>query len=570
MSHQAPTATAEATTLRRCALVIFAASCAAIALGSLARFSGDLVWDDAFMFARYADHLLAHGVVAWNPDGTPTYGLTSLGYLAFFLPFRLFVPQNAPLALVAASWAGGAVFLALLAALVARHVDGGREKPPAGSKPAGGCQRWPITAAVFLFLAFGITHLNQHFTSGMDTTLSMAWLSLYILGAKWHERSPGLGRAVAVGVLGGLTYLVRPDLMLYAAAAPLALFLLAPGARERKAAFVMGATTLIVLGLELAWARWYFGTAFPLPFYAKGADLYGEGPREFHRMVPIRELAVFAATYWLPLGLAALGVVARWRRRPAVDLALAAASALFVAYHLLWTLQIMGWAARFYYPAFPAIIFLAAQGAAWLVHRAGEGGWRLPRPAAWLATLLALYALTPQVRAVAQEIQARRKQGAFARFDLVGDFRRTWEGWWPRLDRFIGLPDGLAIAVTDVGRPGALARGKRVYDMAGLNDAAFAFQRFSAERFFQHCRPDVLYMPNFFYKDMNRQLRASEFFRERYELFTAKDLAAATGLPAVFDVALFRDSPHYAELRRILLEPWAPPPGGMVRYGAEP
>src|SRR5215831_18276787 len=35
------------------------------------------VWDDSYMFVRYADNLPRFHAIAWNPGGAPTYGLTA-------------------------------------------------------------------------------------------------------------------------------------------------------------------------------------------------------------------------------------------------------------------------------------------------------------------------------------------------------------------------------------------------------------------------------------------------------------------------------------------------------------
>src|SRR4029453_7354546 len=43
------------------------------------------VWDDSYMFVRYADNLRAFHTVAWNPGGAPTYGLTSPLFLSVVL-----------------------------------------------------------------------------------------------------------------------------------------------------------------------------------------------------------------------------------------------------------------------------------------------------------------------------------------------------------------------------------------------------------------------------------------------------------------------------------------------------
>ncbi|MDP6777923.1 MAG: hypothetical protein QGI83_14290, partial [Candidatus Latescibacteria bacterium] len=62
--------------------LVLAASLTVLGFGILARLSAGFVLDDAFMFVRYADRLLADGRLAWNPGGESTYGPTSLLYLA--------------------------------------------------------------------------------------------------------------------------------------------------------------------------------------------------------------------------------------------------------------------------------------------------------------------------------------------------------------------------------------------------------------------------------------------------------------------------------------------------------
>lgn len=570
---------------RWCLWLVFLASCGVIALGAAARFAGNLVWDDSFMFVRYADNVLRGMGIAWNPGGEPTYGLTSLGTLAAFLPIRMLVPGNAPLALWVLSCLGGAAFVALTAALVGAFAD------------AGAQGRRVVMVLVVFMLALGSGHLTLHFSSGMDTTVAMAYLSLYILLAKWQERGPGLGKAVAAGACGGLMYLVRPDLMLYSAAVPVAMFLLAPDASRRRQAFVMGGVTLLVLAAQLAWAHWYFGSAVPLPFYAKAMNLYGAGPWVVLRETPRRELARFVVEHWVVFVLVVAGSVLAWRSRrqggSAVDWALLVATVLFIVYHFNLTLQVMGLAARFYYPTFPALVFLAAQGMTRVLRATGGGEWTgvsssnqpqggcgnstpaslglwrgLPRSAYWLATLLALFALTPPAKSSAQAVQTLRKQGAFGCFDLRDDCDRNWNVYWPRLVEFAALPDDLVIALDSVGRPGVLAPDKRLIDTVGLNERALATERFSAERFFQRFQPDLLYMPYYFYRDILAELHASPFFREHYELFPAQELRERTGVPALFGVALLRDSPHYLAMRRILLSPWTPPPGRALRTPA--
>ena len=64
---------------------------AAVAAMSLVRAG---IFDDSWMFYRYALHVREGLGVAWNPDGIPTYGLTSLLWLFVVLPFT-FLPLDA-------------------------------------------------------------------------------------------------------------------------------------------------------------------------------------------------------------------------------------------------------------------------------------------------------------------------------------------------------------------------------------------------------------------------------------------------------------------------------------------
>ncbi len=45
------------------------------------------IWDDGYIFQRYAQQLLAGAGLAWNPGSEPTYGLTSP---LFVIPHALF------------------------------------------------------------------------------------------------------------------------------------------------------------------------------------------------------------------------------------------------------------------------------------------------------------------------------------------------------------------------------------------------------------------------------------------------------------------------------------------------
>ena len=93
--------------------------CSIIGLGILSQFSASNIWDDAYMFVRYADNILAHKRLSWNPGGEATYGLTSILFLVVVLPLRLLIPNNPAVVAVLSSLVSGLLFLCLLVILLA-------------------------------------------------------------------------------------------------------------------------------------------------------------------------------------------------------------------------------------------------------------------------------------------------------------------------------------------------------------------------------------------------------------------------------------------------------------------
>src|ERR1043166_3009783 len=84
------------------------------------------VWDDAYMFARYADNLLAHGRIAWNPGGEPMYGLTSPLFLMVVTPLRTLFPGDPMRVVLLSSLLCGGVWLGLLFWLISRSIEAPR------------------------------------------------------------------------------------------------------------------------------------------------------------------------------------------------------------------------------------------------------------------------------------------------------------------------------------------------------------------------------------------------------------------------------------------------------------
>ncbi|MFP4055640.1 MAG: glycosyltransferase family 39 protein [Candidatus Brocadiia bacterium] len=520
---------------------------ATLGLAVLSRLSSYYVWDDAFMFARYARNLAEEGKLAWNPRGEPTYGLTSLLYLGVVLAARAVAPGSSPApALILSSGACGAVAVVLMVVLVARH---------AGTR---GARRLGVLLVV-LSLAFAARPLSAHFASGMDTTFAMAWLAAYVLMAKGAERSGTWRSYVLMGAWGGLAYFARPDLLVYSFAVPVALLALGgDGLRRRRALVALGATALVVAA-QMGAAALTFGSALPLPFYVKGVNVGGGALAARYRGVPGRQLLRFLLSHWplvVPL-VAAAGLDLRGflRRTSAAEKGLAAGTVGFLGYYALLVLQVMHFEQRFYYPALPALALLGARGAAMLAERVPEALRRrleARAAAAWAAGVLAVAGcVAPSWLWMHRLWASGRTRATFGRFGLLHHYRALMANYWYRLDAFSALPDDLVMATTEIGLPGAMNPRKTIVDLAGLNETGFALHGFSADGLFAKYQPDLFYLhPD--YAELNRAIRTHPRFAAQYEWVDRHALGT------YLHVALWRRSGHYPAMRAIVAARRAP------------
>ena len=302
------------------------------------------LWDDAYMFVRYADNLLRDGKLAWNPGGPPVYGLTSPMYLLVVLPIRLLIADNAAQVMVMASIISGLLFLALLTILILRYSE---------TSPT---TRLVLLLGVFWLLATTLGHqaeeqwagawtiftlvddLAAHFLSGMDTMFVLSFLTLYLILAKEHEHRQSTGSAIVLGLAGGLAFAVRPDLLLYTLAIPMFIFVMAPESGARRRAFLALAITSAVLVLELGMATLYLDSPLPLPFFAKGVHGYGQAFAQVYGQSALIYLIAYFVSYWpllLPIA-AALILTIKKRENPKrpVEIGLLAATVVLSLIHI--------------------------------------------------------------------------------------------------------------------------------------------------------------------------------------------------------------------------------------------
>ena len=413
----------------------------------------------------------------------------------------------------------------------------------------------------------------------MDTGLAMASLALLLFVWSRHAslvsgREPAPNR-IWIVLASWIAFGVRPDLGLYSLGIPLVICVLAPASRRLGYALTALASAAAV-ALLLAWAWWYFGAPLTLSFYAKAMKAgYGPDFVRTHAPVAGQQLLLFAVFY-APLWIVALiDLPTRWRgareSENSLWLGVFAATLLHWIYYRFAVMQVVGAWQRFYYPTLPALMLLGATSAArmfasWQLRNSDAAAGKrlvysgfalcsvvcalsLALPYSWMMRVLPSI-LAPYSRQFESATDMLRKEagsGQLVNFSMEERYVSTKaRSFWFALDGFSKLPDDLAIATTEVGLPAAMNPGKRIIDIAGLNENSFARHGFDARHLCEDLIPDVIYLPHPDYTTLIEALMKEPSFLREYELYPKQELHS------FMDLALRRNSAYFESMRAIV------------------
>lgn len=269
----------------------------ALALVRVVGFALDHVgslYDDAFIYFRYADHVVEGCGLRWNCEDPPVEGFSSVLYLAMLVGAR-FASWDP----IAASQALGVV--TLVAAIgVATHAA-------ARLGARLDARRGPFVVGLGLacVLSFDDYHLLYSVVGLETSTAALAVAAVFL--AAVVEAETALGLAIAIAVLA------RPEAVVFAFALPLL-----PSRRSARSLAPLGLFLVALTLLRLA----IFGDVLPNTFWAKAGGTW------VHARLGVLYLAELALDH--PLVVLAPLALLPSRGRPGVAFVLAA-SGLWLA-----------------------------------------------------------------------------------------------------------------------------------------------------------------------------------------------------------------------------------------------
>lgn len=465
--------------------------------------------DDAWIVARYADNLAKHGHLAWNLEGPPVEGFTSLS--AVLVAALASAMHVAPMKALYAMGVLGLLASGFLVLGVGRAL-----RSPPGA--AG------IVAVVHMTMAEHLTHA----TSGLETevflALGLALVWRLALALRSNARS-----VAPVAVLGLVLTTTRPEGIVPAALALAVLLVARRRDRAARRRALVAATTWFVVPwmVLLAWRFHSFGALVPNTWFAKRA---GWNASHHHDLVTLVEAhfvdpVVAAAACMIVAKACFRAPEVVWRRDRAVAfVAFVALLAQSVAYAR--SEPLMDYARRFAVHDLPWLSVLALIA----VSGALRSLRHLPRSLAWtLAGILALATTSVAVRGASGVPNETLRTTIYARCsrEMVEPLAAWIEAHT--------APDATLAVYPDAGFVPYTTR-RRTIDFGKLNDAHLArFARSPADvtEYFFANHPDVLVVsqprPGKLWDPGADAIVADPRFRSAYELAMKQEGAGGIG-----------------------------------------
>lgn len=470
------------------------------------------IYDDAFMFVRYANNIMEHGVYGWNFD-EHSYGCTSVLYtfwvLLWHTIFEIGIEQAQPLLMLSSlgfSFVGIYLFFRILALLF-----------PNSEHP------W-----IWLLLLTASFPFLGNSLNGMDTTLAFLALTSMLFIWLRHSLTDHKSSVLLLGFISYLPFLVRPDTGIYVLMFP-ALWMITQ--KEFRLIFRVYLVIGILLGADTLIKWWVFGDPLPLPSYSKSQD-YLVGYLGMNMWQVDKFWLYFLATGILPLLTALLFSNGKGLLK-AIPFLLPMMITLLI---LTTKIQIMGSHIRFFYPSFP---FLFLSGLILLKDL------EVKENVKWVILLWSGCAFGGIFLSEYYEGRIEEEEAEVYRLtDPDIDLTQIYSN-----DLFFSLlellPDGATVTGSEHGRLSVLFPKLKILDLVGLHDEQIAHQGYTDE-YLAEVSPEIIWLAHDHYIGLNHDIIQGKYFQEAYDFFPGV---------AYYGLAIRKDLPNFGQLKSMIVPP---------------
>lgn len=489
-------------------------------------------FDDAFMFIRYAENILAGYGYTWNPGEALVYGNTSILYTYVIALnkwlFGSFMTNS--WILISTTLIFGVVFLWALVQGLYQQV-----------KSELLHNRWITGLITIPFLVLPLI-FGFHISTGMETTLSLLLNTLFVLAVlKFSQRDDVQPKHVIIpAIIGYALFLCRPDNALVVALFPL---LLLVTQKKIKHFLYLASLLFVLIAIDSLIKYWAFGEILPLSFYAK-KNGFTEGYTAKYFWNPVRYMTQIVA-YTMPYILLIFVFI---RRKQLTWLFAFLLPVLLTFAYFLTFDQIMGFDARLYFPFIPYIIIpavLLLDKAIVDLKNRDFSGWEFNHIVAKTSLLVVFLFFTvfSKYRFInkyeAYAIKAGNKH-AIAIQDLE-QRKYNREVSIKRINDLLKqFPNDFVFAATEHGFISGDNPDKVIVDLSGLHNLEIAKNGYS-EKILKDTQPDFIWMPHQDLTVLHYNIRSGDYFQQEYEYISNV---------YAFGCAMRKDSKYYLQLKQ--------------------
>jgi len=464
-------------------------------------------FDDAYMYSRYSSNYLAGNGFSWNVSDGPAYGATS--------PMYLFI-----ITLVKGVFPGVTNSFLLSLVSLCMGILGLIVLISSGFKEGKNLTKFRLPLLVIPICILSAS-FRYHLFTGMETTLSFFSNSLLVLSlVGYGKRQSNLSLAFIL-FASIFTILVRPDNGIYALSLPV-IYLLSISKTSTKKVVIYCSSFLCLIASLLFIYKLLFGSALPIPFYAKSGDFFiGYAGRGTWNSIAflfrfLRDVFPFIVV---------LVLLTRKSKLRVVFSILTPVVITFIYFST--ALQIMGWFARYYFPSIPFFIlasYIVTEDQLISDYKFLKK-YLMQRGFILLLISLPLY-LTPLRYEIenswSKYVSETQLYSPEVSCDSPNHFILETIPWWDSIQcisTIVGsFPPGAKIAATEYGYIASENLHIDVVDMAGLHNSELVLSGFSSEHILsQH--PDFIWMPHTDYTYFRKCILDNSDFQALYHFY---------------------------------------------------
>lgn len=514
---------------------LFFYTCVMFLLAAVIVLARNLCADDAWMYIRYADHLISDHTFSWNRDGPHTLGITSLLHLLFVTLLRLDgfdMDLSLKLSVLFA-------FTALLFSASILYYKYDRSL-------------YNVSYFVVTMLYLVVSRpVQTHLSSGMDTILSVyANFLLYYFASELlkeidEEHLVKKKLFIYYFLISLISILVRPDSAILVFGYFVVLYLLAK--REFRTILRTMALYFVLVcigGVVILLA--YFGDPLPLPFYVKGMVVYKDLANIYNDIPGIifYKFIIFISPIIL------INMIFRQKLKSYILFLPPFGAYIYYTFNIT---QIMAYEMRFLFPLLGPLLMFTIISLGY--ETSGENN------NVNFSAVTSVNGTNVISRFIIRltEYYNNGISGAIiilvcfssgviifynTNYNPYGDLKKQRELYVSLTENITTIPEDMIIASTEHGFLGAKNVKKKIIDMSGLHDHILS-RGFSAEYVFS-IRPDLVMMPYPIYKGMIREIERYKLFKSDYIYVRRMDRGIE------FGIAIRKKSPYCLEIAEVV------------------